>query len=425
MIKKIQNLFLFFLWPFLMVYVTFTNLRLENLNSYSNFSRSILLFLGFFGVNYYVYDGMNSDDHRFLEDFIYFQHSIHSISDLYVYVSTSKAPLEYVFPILTFIVSHLTHNSIMFFTSMALFFGYFYSKNILFILSNSNFTNLFNFKLVLIVFLFIFPFWDSINGFRFATASHMLFYYLMKIYDVKTKTLHKFSWKYLKLIFPIFMHSSILLPILCLPIILFLYSNSKLYFYIFIFSWCANNFQIVNNLNISKYMSSLNLGSENQKKSLDLYLNDDYKQLDKKAGNSVNWNVKLQSNLLNYIILILSILFYLHIRKIPEYDSRLFNYALLLMSLGLFLGIEVSSFGRYMKPGILLLCFSVISANQIFESVQISFIFRALVLIYFVLVFRLSFDLIPLNSMLPIFSVFNGDKLKLVEWWEKYGGIND
>ena len=423
--KKINNIFLFVCWPFLTLYFNFINIDPFDRSKNIQLQRNILLFLFFFGFNYFVLSSTNSDDYRFQQAYYYFQNSIHSLNELYSYVINSKAPTEFFFPLITYFVCKSFASLQVFFIALSVFFGYFYSYNAKFFIIYSENNNYKLLKWVFLFFLLIFPFWDSINGFRFAAGSHMFFYFLTKNFDFLENKFKKFSLNYLTFFIPIFIHSSLSLAIFCFFVVI-LFPKYKFYFYLFLLSWSMNFFKIVDKLNLNDFVSKYNFGPEEQKKSLDGYVQKDTIESNKVFYSSLNWNIKLQDNLKNIIILIVVISLYKKINlNFKIITLEYFNLALILISIGLFLGIEVSSFARYINTGLLFLflCFSRL--NTLFEHRWMNFMFKSGILIYLILLFRWSFDLIPLNSLLPSFSIFNQDKLKLVEWWEKYGGIND
>ncbi len=425
MIRVFYNYILFILWPFLSLVLNFVNLKIDNLNSYRNFGRNLFLFIGFFGLNYFVLVSGNSDDKRFQEVFLLFRSRIHEISQLYDYIYNSKAPLEIVFPILTFFASKFTGSLTIFFLTLALVFAFFYERNLRFLLKFTTIKDIRVLRYILFLFLFVFPFWDSINGFRFATGSHMFFYFVMKIYNFELNKFNPINYKYIFLIFPAFVHSSLLL-VFFLFLFAFILTNNRLMFYVFILSWSLNNFGLVTKLNLSQYISEFSIGPEEQKKSLDGYLSEGTIENDRVFYNDSNWNIKVQKNLLNWIVFLFVIIVYLKLIKSNEIkEYHIFNFTLLLLSFGFFLEIENSSFGRYVKTGQLFL-FLLSSRLTVFSHNKFSsFLIRFLITIYLILLVRLSFDIIPFNSFLPGFSILNPDKLKLVEWWEKYGGIND
>ena len=71
--KKINNIFLFVCWPFLTLYFNFINIDPFDRSKNIQLQRNILLFLFFFGFNYFVLSSTNSDDYRFQQAYYYFQ----------------------------------------------------------------------------------------------------------------------------------------------------------------------------------------------------------------------------------------------------------------------------------------------------------------------------------------------------------------
>lgn len=423
--RRFYNFIIFLIWPFLSLIFNYFKLKLNDSGSQKTLAFSMFLFMLIFGLNYFVLESTNSDDKRFMEIFLNFKATIHSFNDLFEYVKNSKAPLEIIFPTITFLLAHYTGSLLLFFIVLSVFFGFFYSKNLLFFLKFSNQHNLSFLKYLMILFLFIFPFWDAINGFRFAAGSHMLFYFVTQNYDFEYSKMKKFNYKYLFMFTSVFMHSSLLLVVF-LYLFSILFSYHRILFYLFFLVWFLNTFELVNQLNLEKYVSNFSLGPEEQKKSLDGYLSKSTIENERIFANSLNWNIKVQKKLFNSIILISVFLIYSRF-KIDSlfFEKSLLNFSLILLIIGFFLEIEVSSFGRYIKTGSLFL-FLLVSRLENFSVKSLNrFIVKTVVTVYLIFFFRLSFDLIPINSILPSYAILNPDKMKIVEWWEKYGGIND
>src|SRR5690606_20695017 len=83
--------------------------------------------------------------------------------------------LDFAAPVITFVIARFTENYAILFGTYALIFGFFYSRNIWFILDRMKEDIKPAALIVFIMICLLVPFW-SINGFRFWTATHVFIY---------------------------------------------------------------------------------------------------------------------------------------------------------------------------------------------------------------------------------------------------------
>ena len=216
-INFLQTLFYFSLSPLLtsysILYGSISNAKWSNWKGWS-----LLLFFFFYGAIYFVPESSNNDEVRFQEIYFEISQNISSFSELFYYVLDSKAPLELLVPIVAFI----SNNETIYFILLSLIYGIIFVKIISIFRVTSKISVDNNKELatgywvILIYITNLYPFWNCINGFRFASASMLFFIAIVS--DISNAK--RWAVLFLTLIF----HNSALLMIL----IYFLVSPSVL-----------------------------------------------------------------------------------------------------------------------------------------------------------------------------------------------------
>ncbi len=204
--RVVYNYLLFAVWPFLALLIT-----LRGSSDWTNKRNLIWFFCGFFGYSFIVL-GDSADITRYVEHFHELVTEIKQgltlksqILRIYNY-SNYTEPFN---PILTYILAYFTNDSRLLLLSYGLVFGYFYSHNILYVISNflnspGGIKQSAAYFFILICFLLI-PVWE-INGIRMWTAaSAYLYFYIRYFITYKRKYLIYF------LLVPQFFHSSFLI----------------------------------------------------------------------------------------------------------------------------------------------------------------------------------------------------------------------
>lgn len=102
------------------------------------------------------------------------------------FISTffTEENVDIVFPLLNYIIALFTDNSRILFLAMGVIFGYFYSRNIGYLLKINSDKFSKSQLFMVIIFALIVPFW-LINGFRMWTAAHIFFFAAVRIIDNK------------------------------------------------------------------------------------------------------------------------------------------------------------------------------------------------------------------------------------------------
>lgn len=258
--------------------------------------------------------------------------------------------IDFYQPVSTFIISRFTDNGHILFLFFAAVFGYFYSRNIWYILNRL--PSKFNKSLFILVafFILVCPIWQ-INGVRMWTALHIFVYGAIP-YLLEGKK-NSLLWCYLSL----FVHFSFLFP--CALITVFLLAphktlksntiiNLALVFYLLT--------MFVSELNVSAFGELLlNYLPGMYESKIDTYTKDIVVEGFMESKTQWAWHVVLANNISKWMIRLLTILIYLNINKNDKDYSHIklwFVFSLLLSGLANILA-NVPSGGRFMSLGMM------------------------------------------------------------------------
>ena len=206
------------------------------------------LFTIFYGATFSIgTESTGSDINRYIDEIFYLNKKSFDLNGILEYFYLSRE-FDVLSTILAYIVSYFTDNGYFLIIVFGIIFGYFYSRNMWYVLNRlegktKSFT-----RILLVCLFLIVPIW-FINGFRFWTATHVfLFGLLPYLLEGKKKSL---IWCFLT---PFVIHYSFLAALFPLSIYLLLGNRIKYYFITFIITFFISNIDInqFNNL-ISNY----------------------------------------------------------------------------------------------------------------------------------------------------------------------------
>jgi len=163
--------FLFLIWPFLSLVTAFKNYN-------KPWAKNILwAFIAFYGFTFGVVPGSEADIVRYIAGFQnWYTQRIGFVEAVEYFLSTRN--LDVLNFTIQITLSRFTDNQAMLTLTYALFFGYFFSRNIWYLLDHMEGRLMFFTILLLTCFFFIVPIWN-INGFRMWTATHIFLYGLL------------------------------------------------------------------------------------------------------------------------------------------------------------------------------------------------------------------------------------------------------
>jgi len=185
------------------------------------------LFCIYFGFTFIIAEFGGADSARYAQEFVEMAHSRLGLRGLWsnFYVTGSDAT-DVISPMIMFLVSRFTDNPIALFVIFGLISGYFYSRNVWYVLEKTNGKRSIMIILFLATFILINPIWN-INGFRFSVAAQIfLFGTLPYLLEGKKRSL---IWSGVSVL----AHFTFLFPLAVLG--LFLLFRNRLYIYLVFF----------------------------------------------------------------------------------------------------------------------------------------------------------------------------------------------
>lgn len=318
----------------------------------------------------------------------------------------TNAFVDIVQPLITFFIAQFTDDGRILYAVFGLVFGYFYSRNILYVskiinLKKSKWTAFF-----LIIFSIIVPFWE-INGFRFWTAAHIFLYgALPYIFEQNKKSL---IWVWVSLL----VHFSFFLPALIFTIYTISGNRLNIYFIIFLVSLT------ISEIDLSGLSSTLSLYVPDfLLPRVKGYLNPDYAERIYNRLAETNWYVGWSGRGPRYAFAVIFIYSFLFLKTYIKKNEQILN----LFSLSLFftafanLTNLVPSGGRFMSIAFFFSMVLVIIYTQNFEILKrikplLNLALPAF-LLYFIVKIRMGFDFIGFSTIIGnpfIALIFNND----------------
>ena len=398
---------LFLMNPFVSMILAFRDYKLPS-------AKNIFwAFCAFYGLTFAIAtESQGSDINAYVGELQYFfDQSEFGVNEILTYFQLS-GEIDVLSTFILYILSRFTDNQGILTMIYAIIFGFFFSRNIWYVLKLlKNEISLIE-KLLLLTLVLIIPIW-FINGFRMWTAFHMFIYGLLP---------YIFEKKKIKLIFvflTFLVHFSYIIPISILTIYLVFGNRISIYFLIFILSF------ILSELNIDRVNSFVeNYAPVTLAERSSAYRNEEkveqYRHGSKNRTKNIYavWDKKL----LNWSLILLVFYFFLFaspmIKIIPEW-KRLFSLNLLFYSAGNILS-SFPSGGRFVNIALFLsLIMAILYLNQFKKDTNFKFVTQALTpffLLFIIVAIRIGFYSLSLTTIFgnPLFAVLNaGDTISL------------
>ncbi len=333
-----QAFALFLVWPLAAVLFAAINYR-------SPWAKNIIwLFCGFFGFTF-VIPGEGPDAHRYREKFLAISEAKLSASDYFQRVQNGEFGRgDYLEPTISYLLGLITTDYRVLFAAYGVIFGFFFSRNIWFLMDHVH-DRLRNHALpILIMFILLVPIWQ-INGFRFWTATHIFFFAAIQlVYMSNTKS------GYLFLILSILTHISFILPAILLLVFHRMPKNANFFMLLILLStlflridleWLLNRLPL--DL-VAQYFPSFTT-----------YLEEEYAQKRAKAAEATRWFVRFQTLAL-IVFTILSAILVVGIQRqriASKASLNLLYLGLLIFSVTTILNV-IPSMGRFYTLSFLL-----------------------------------------------------------------------
>lgn len=352
------------------------------------------------------------DANRYRDKFLVMAQGQESLSEFIPQLySTESGYTDVVQPFTSFLVSKFTSNYRIFFAVLGFIFGYFYSRNIWFLLKKQEHRLKLGNAILLITFACIIGFWN-LNGFRFWTAAHVFFFGSFSYFSTG-----KIKGVFIA-IFSALIHFSFLFPIAIL--ILYWVFGNRLQFYFWLFL-------------ISLFISELDLNMVNQyltdflpdvfNKKVNSYTDVDYAISREKQLEVTSWHVAYYGNVLKWtLVSFIFLIWFKSIKSIrgSNFLLSIFSFSLLIAACSNVAGL-IPSGNRFVVLSNLFLCAAVFLFFQYTPRKQLVHKIMPLAvpaLIFYCLVaIRTGLDTLGVMTILgnPILALFGNIDTALVE----------
>jgi len=405
---KKNSVILFLLWPFFALIYALRNYR-------SVWAKDIIwLFVVFYGFTFTIHNvGEDTiDANRYRDKFIEMsKHDLTFDNVTAEFYDEESQVLDVMESIILFLVSRITSNYHILFAVFGLILGFFYSRNIWYLIEKAGFKISPGNTPVIITFAMIVGFWE-LNGFRFWSATHIFFFgALPYLYEGRKSRL-------LFCVLSIFMHFAYAMPLIILGIYLVTGRRTNIFFFLFIATF------FVKELSLSQAGDFL---SNNLPKILlprvKGYTNEDYAQILVDKNLVANWYAVFYREILKWIIVAFIVLIYFRGKKfINRYKGfeNLFSFTLLLYSVS-------NIFAMIPSGGRFIILSNLFSVAIIFFYIQFAPRGKAMkrmvtlalpgLALYSIVSIRLAFDTMGFLSVFgnPLLTLFLDVNVTLIE----------
>jgi hypothetical protein len=258
--------------------------------------------------------------------------------------------VDFARPLINYFLTSFTNNYHVLFGFYGIIFGYFYSRNIDFILKQTQPTMSGGLMGIILFAACYIGFWQ-INGFRFWTASHIFVYGLINyIYLRKRKKGIIF------LILPLTVHFSFIIPLLIFVFSKFVPSLKKSYLLVTLV------FLIYNPLSdlaiVNSYLLQYSYNEQLERK-VEAYTSENAVERSQESSYKTNIFKSVINFCSNFLILLLTFLVLINEKLLTEKDNLFIKFGILLSLVGSILSF-VPSMGRFFYVGMFLILIGLI-----------------------------------------------------------------
>ncbi len=384
--KIIQDCVLFIVWPFFSLLYSLINSKREG-------TKNVLwFFCAFFGYTF-VISSPGIDGAYYAAALSYYNDlDIDTYDFLSMLYQGAIGRGDYYQPILTFIVSRVTDDYRVLFALFGFVFGFFYSRNIWFLIEKMG-SKAQKYALpFLVLFIFLVPFWH-INGVRFYTALHVLTFGVLYFFQTRKK-------RYLLHIgASILIHFSFIIPVLIFLLLLAGGSRSWIYFFVLVLALFYSS------VDLSTTMRLVPVGIDIYEDRIAGYTNQEFIEGYRKGLEESKWFIRFRYDILTYFIAVssgIAIAFKGRSLRAFKYSYLLF-YGILIFSL--------SYVFRFFPSMSRFLTLSAIFTSAFyflyFQSIQGRFWIRAIsyltwvpALLFLIIEIRIGMDFIGIGSFI-------------------------
>lgn len=399
--------FSFFIWPFGVLIASMTNWK-------KSFSKNIFwIFCVFFGFAFIIGDDsiISTDSVNYAHWLTTYAFSDISFTDLFKsFYSERTGSLDILHPLITYLVSRVTYDPAFLFAVFGLIFGYFYSRNIWFILDKIQGKITPFLFLYILTFALMNPIWN-INGFRMWTAAQIfLFGSLPYLLDGNPKRL---IWSGVSVL----MHFSFLLPLITLPLFVVLKNKINILFILFIIT------SFIKELDLNLVRNALHLLPSVLQPTVSSYTNPDYADLVQSNFQNINWYITYSGKGIEWVIYTMVIFVYFFCKDLLNNKPNikaLFCYSLLFYAVANILSLIPSGARFLILANSFFFAFCIVSFPDIIRTKYSHIVITLsvpLLLLFCVVSLRSGMDFYGLNSIIgnPFTVAFWNDTIPLIE----------
>lgn len=364
--------------------------------------------------------GEGADGGRYVLELMDMYKSNINIIQLFGLYQTDEFHMDLYQPLITFFISRFTDNGHVLFAGFAFVFGFFYSRNMWYILEKLPHKRLGLFSILVALFFLACPI-TSINGVRMWTALHVFVYGMMpylldrdrsKLWWVAITPFIHFSFMYVAIFALIYGYIPYRLK-----------TKSQLFLFVSFVFFVGTLF--VNSLSLDAVSDVLNeFSPDSFDRKVELYTNQDYQQAVSASAASFNWYITYSGIIKKWVYNILFILLLPCLKRNFRQDERLFNmyvFTLLLGGLANIMGL-IPSGGRFQLLAqifkislVLLVMFRVPYTDNFYKILRFTLVLLILPLVVDI---RRLFDFFSITSVLGNFITifFWENNMPLIEW---------
>lgn len=349
--------------------------------------------------------GQGSDGGRYVLELMEMYGSNISLSQILGQYQIDQRTMDLYQPLMTYLISRFTDNGHVLFTAFAIVFGFFYSRNIWYILEKLPNRKLGNLFILVSLYFLICPI-TLINGVRMWTALHVFVYAMMPYLLEGEKS--KLWWL---LITPLIHFSYLYVVLFAVAYVLLPYqlkSRNNILLYVAYAFFIVTLF--INSINLDATVGMLTeLSPETYENRIEGYVSQEVADRKAQASALNNWYVLGSANILHWSYNLLMITLLPCLKRHFKNNRRLMNLFVFTLLLGGFANIMalIPSGGRFQLlaqmfkvPLILLVAMSVSKNDNFSKVINVALI---LLLIPFVVEFRKLFDYFSITAILGNF----------------------
>ena len=369
------------------------------------------LFCIFFGLTFIIAKEGGADSDRYAQLFTQYAHSGMSMRELWSsFYASGSDYIDIASPLITYFASRLTDNPVFLFTVFGLIFGYFYSRNIWYVIGRLDVKPTGIAILFILTFAMINPIWN-INGFRFNTAAQIfLFGSLPYLFEGNIKRL---IWAAASL----FVHFSFLSPVAILFLFVIFKNRPNIYMAFFILT------SFLKEIDLDAVKSALSFLPGVFQSRVEGYTNIEYAQGLNDLRQSVSWFIPLSEKCLTWVTYALTLFIYFFNR--PLLSNRqdlntLFSFSLLLYGFANIFSL-VPSGGRFIVlANAFIFVFFTIYISSTLPNKALSILYSLsmpLLLLYCLVSLRLGMDFFGLTTVIgnPIYAILHSETVPIIE----------